>query len=84
MKKVNQGLKDQKYEEEAFWESLFGNKIGDMWREYSESIEEKSDETANTDHESMREQTSIERDDSRMIEEEDKKETCKKVNVATV
>ncbi len=45
VRKINQALQAEKYEEHVFWENLFGRKVGDMWNDYLRSVE-KDAETA--------------------------------------
>lgn len=45
VKKINQALQAEKYEEHAFWGSLFGRKVGDMWNDYLRSIGKDAKET---------------------------------------
>ncbi|MCJ1457725.1 hypothetical protein MMC28_008094 [Mycoblastus sanguinarius] len=44
VRKVNGTLRNEKYVEEEFWEKLFGNKVEDLWKDYSEGLKEKNGE----------------------------------------
>lgn len=56
VRKINHALKDKKYEEDDFWEQLFGRKVRLLWKEYqtsldkdpkvTEGIEERVEDTA--------------------------------------
>lgn len=45
VRKLNYALKDGKYEEEEFWERLFGKKVNLLWKEYEESLDEEQKTT---------------------------------------
>lgn len=49
VRKLNHALKDRKYEEDAFWEQLFGKKVNLLWKEYEESLEEEQKTTKVTE-----------------------------------
>ena len=36
--RINQGLRDQKYDEDVFWKKLFGKDIEQLWNSYCESF----------------------------------------------
>ena len=38
VRRINQALKDEEYEEERFWVRLLGKKVGELWREYSDTL----------------------------------------------
>ncbi|CAD6572771.1 MAG: hypothetical protein ASARMPRED_005720 [Alectoria sarmentosa] len=38
VRKINLALKDKKYEEDDFWEQLFGKKVALLWKEYEGSL----------------------------------------------
>lgn len=38
VKKINQALQGEKYEEQVFWKRFFGKNVEDMWEEYLASI----------------------------------------------
>ena len=42
VRKINDALKDTKYEEDDFWERLFGKKVGLLWKEYEASLDKES------------------------------------------
>ena len=48
VRKINDALKGKKYEEDDFWEQLFGKKVGLLWEEYEVGLESerKTTETA--------------------------------------
>ena len=39
IRKINQGLKNQEYAEETFWTGMFGKQVGELWTEYTNSLE---------------------------------------------
>ena len=41
VRKINHALKDTKYEEDVFWEQLFGKKVSLLWKEYEGSLDEE-------------------------------------------
>ena len=41
VRKINHALKSQKYEEDGFWEQLFGKKVGLLWKEYEVSLDKE-------------------------------------------
>ena len=46
---INHALKDKKYQEDDFWEQLFGRKVGLLWKEYEGSLNEEQERTENTE-----------------------------------
>lgn len=38
VRKINQALETEKYDEQAFWRNLFGKDVEDLWNEYLRSI----------------------------------------------
>lgn len=38
VRKINQALQDEKYEEEEFWKNLFGIEVEDLWDKYAKSL----------------------------------------------
>ncbi|KAF1811649.1 plant basic secretory protein [Eremomyces bilateralis CBS 781.70] len=42
VRRVNEKLKGEDYEEERFWEGLFGEGVGRLWEEYGKSMTEES------------------------------------------
>lgn len=42
VRKINDALKDTKYEEDGFWEQLFGRKVEPLWKEYEASLDKES------------------------------------------
>ena len=48
VRKINQALKDRKYEEDVFWEQLFGKKVNLLWKEYEGSLDEEQKMTKAT------------------------------------
>lgn len=38
VRKINGRLKEEKYDEEEFWNRLFGENVGELWEEYSETL----------------------------------------------
>ncbi len=46
---INHALKDKKYQEDDFWEQLFGKKVGLLWKEYEGSLNEEQGRTENTE-----------------------------------
>ncbi|OCK86073.1 plant basic secretory protein, partial [Lepidopterella palustris CBS 459.81] len=51
VRKVNEALREERYEEGVFWKSLFGEGVGKLWEEYGEQLgkgkgkgEEKADQ----------------------------------------
>ena len=45
VRRINHALKDKKYEEDQFWEQLFGKKISLLWKEYEGSLDEQQKAT---------------------------------------
>lgn len=41
VRKINATLKGEKYEEDVFWDKLFGEKVQDLWEKYKASLESK-------------------------------------------
>ena len=41
VRKINYALRDKKYEEDDFWEQLFGRKVGPLWKEYEASLDKE-------------------------------------------
>lgn len=39
---INQALQGKKYEEENFWDDLFGKKVKDLWKEYLGNLEKET------------------------------------------
>ncbi len=46
---INHALKEKKYQEDDFWEQLFGKKVGLLWKEYEGSLNEEQERTENTE-----------------------------------
>ena len=46
---INQALKDKTYQEDDFWEQLFGKKVSLLWKEYEGSLNEEQERTENTE-----------------------------------
>lgn len=42
---INYALKDKKYQEDDFWEQLFGKKVGLLWKEYEGSLDQEQKRT---------------------------------------
>ena len=42
---INYALKDKRYQEDDFWEQLFGKKVGLLWKEYEGSLDEEQKRT---------------------------------------
>lgn len=40
MRKINDTLRESKYEEAKFWSNLFGKPVKDLWNEYRKSLDE--------------------------------------------
>ncbi|OCL04345.1 BSP-domain-containing protein [Glonium stellatum] len=38
VRRVNEALRERKYDEDMFWEDLFGEKVGKLWEDYGESF----------------------------------------------
>ena len=38
VRRINQALQDQKYEEQEFWKTLFDSSVEDLWNEYSKNL----------------------------------------------
>lgn len=49
VRKINHALKDKQYEEDDFWEQLFGKKISLLWKEYEGSLDEEQESTDETE-----------------------------------
>lgn len=47
VRKINHALKDKQYEEDDFWEQLFGKKVSLLWKEYEESLDWEQNGTKN-------------------------------------
>ncbi len=42
VRRINQALQTERYEEDIFWKKIFGRKVGDMWNDYLRSLEKVS------------------------------------------
>ena len=62
VRRINDALKDTKYEEDDFWEQLFGRKVGLLWKEYEASLDKESKMTQNSE-ESVENSPKIHRED---------------------
>lgn len=45
VRKINNALRDKEYEEDDFWEQLFGKKVGLLWEEYEVGLGGKQETT---------------------------------------
>lgn len=45
VRRINQALQTERYEEDIFWKMLFGRKVGNMWDDYLRSLEKVSEMT---------------------------------------
>jgi len=43
VRRINAKLRDEKYEEQAFWEKLFGKGVGELWEEYQGALPDADD-----------------------------------------
>ncbi|KAJ9619278.1 hypothetical protein H2203_008607 [Taxawa tesnikishii (nom. ined.)] len=44
VRKLNARLREGKYDEDGFWEGLFGEKVGQLWKEYGKSLNPENGE----------------------------------------
>lgn len=49
VRKINHALKDKQYEEDDFWEQLFGKKVSLLWKEYEGSLDVEQNRTKNNE-----------------------------------
>lgn len=69
MRKINHALKDKEYDEDDFWERLFGKKVSLLWKEYEGSFDEEQKMTKK-----FEEKVEDRKDDVEMNEESKKDE----------
>ncbi len=43
VRRVNDGLRNCKYEEEKFWKAIFGHSVGKLWGEYEKKLKEEKE-----------------------------------------
>lgn len=43
VRKINENLKEQKYEEKEFWVGLFGRSVGHLWEDYIDKVKRDDD-----------------------------------------
>jgi len=55
IRRVNQALQDEKYEEEKFWDSLFGSHVTVLWEEYLKSFHKERSEGIDNDQKAQSE-----------------------------
>lgn len=44
VQRINEALREKKYDENIFWRDLFGDSVHDLWAQYSKSIEKGGDD----------------------------------------
>lgn len=78
VRKVNLALKDKKYEEDDFWEQLFGKKVSLLWKEYEESLNEEQEMTKGVQENGKisSKEHAKDRDDDVAMNGEGKKDVC--------
>ena len=67
VKKINHALKDNKYEEDDFWQQLFGKKVSLLWKDYEGSLEKerKGEEIAKNHSKDKNDDTEIRVEDKK-------------------
>ena len=53
VRKINQALQEEKYEEDKFWGHLFGRQVADMWKEYSRGLDQDRTKAAGDDEQNQ-------------------------------
>lgn len=49
VRKINQALKDKQYEEDDFWQQLFGEKVSYLWKAYEASLDKEQKRPESTE-----------------------------------
>ena len=73
VRKINHALKDKEYEEDNFWEQLFGKKVGLLWKEYEGSLDQNQKMTRSIEERESGEQCEKDKNVTSEMNREDQK-----------